>query len=74
MDLVLNLLPDEKDDVIPKGEIININSGHLGLISHPITLKKCHEILISEESQRFFYAKPKGQEVIQQATPSISYA
>jgi hypothetical protein len=45
-DEVLHLPSQEMDGIKPVGEIIEVNTGHLGLLSHPDVLKKCYEVIV----------------------------
>lgn len=44
-DVVLNLPFEIMDSIKPVGEIIHVDTGHLGLLSHPDSLKKCYEVV-----------------------------
>jgi pimeloyl-ACP methyl ester carboxylesterase len=44
-DVVLNLPSEIMDNIIPVGDVRNINTGHLGLLSHPNVLQACYEVL-----------------------------
>ena len=53
-DLILNLLPEDKDNIEPNGEVLIFSTGHLGLLSNPNTFDLCYEKLTSKQTQRFF--------------------
>lgn len=53
-DLILHLLPEDKDNIEANGEVLTLPTGHLGLLSHSKTFDLCYEKLISKQTQRFF--------------------
>lgn len=54
-DLILNLLPEDQDNIMPNGEVIILPTGHLGLLSNAKTFEICYEKITSEHTQRFFF-------------------
>ena len=46
-DVVLSLPSEVMDNIIPVGDVRNINTGHLGLLAHPNVLQACYEVLMT---------------------------
>ena len=63
-DLILNLLPEDKDNKQPNGEVITLPTGHLGLLSHPEMFDICYKKIISEDTQRFFSSGSSSNQVL----------
>jgi pimeloyl-ACP methyl ester carboxylesterase len=44
-DVVLNLPSEMMDNIMPVGDVHHINTGHLGLLSHPNVLQACYDVV-----------------------------
>lgn len=54
-DVILSLPSQVMDNIKPIGEVIGANTGHLGLLSHPVVLEKCYKTLVSPDIQYFHH-------------------
>lgn len=54
VDMILSLPSEIMDNIQPVGDVIQLKTGHLGLLSHPDSLETCYRVITSPDIQPFF--------------------